>query len=106
MFASLTFENMRSGSYRKSFDKVFQRLQTILVRMDFTIIDCNVNTGIITAKRKATLFRAAVKVELTIKKIDEESTQIFIKSSGLNHWFSVSEHKLMKIEERILHTIS
>jgi|ERR1035437_4298980 hypothetical protein len=97
---------MRNGSYRKPYDKVYQRLQSILGRMEFSVIDGSLKSGTITAKRNGTLFYAAIMVELTVKVIDENSTQVFIKASGLKHWFAASEHKLMKIEERILHTIS
>ena len=97
---------MRNGSYRKSYHKVHSRLRSILRREEFLIITDEIANGILTAKRKGTLLKSAVLIEITIRKIDEETTQIFVTAQAQKHWLNTSEYRLQKIEELILHSIS
>jgi hypothetical protein len=97
---------MRKGTYRKPFDKVHKRVQRLLPRMDFDIInDDALKSGIITAKRKGNLFTSAIMLEINITKIDEDNTQLSVKTSRLKHFFKGSEYKLVKIEEGIVNKI-
>jgi len=98
---------MRKGTYRKPFNKVHKRVQGILRRMDFDIIeDDGLKTGIITAKRKGNLFTSAIILEINIKKLDEDNTQLSVKTTRLKHFFKGSEHKLMQIEEGVLNRMA
>jgi hypothetical protein len=97
---------MRNSSYQKSFDKVHSRLLSILERKEFLILDDDIAKGIITAKRKKTFFNPSIEIEIIMRRIDENNTQVHISAQAQQHWFNEREERLRDIEERILQIIS
>ena len=97
---------MKSSSFQKSFEKVHKRLQSILRRKHFLITDDDVESGTIKAKRKGILFRSDILINVTIRKIDNTSTQVSITADSQKKLFRVSEKRLRNIEGNILSVIS
>jgi hypothetical protein len=96
---------MKSGSYHKTPDKTYKKLKSILWGMHFMMMEDDCKKGILKAKISKTLFKAAIVVNINIREIDMNTSQVFVNVNSEKHWLRTPEETLRRIEEQILHSI-
>lgn len=96
---------MKSGSFHKTPDKTHKKLKSILWGMHFMMMEDDSKKGIIKAKISKSLFKAAIVIDINVKEIDVNTSQVFVNAEAEKHWLGTPENKLNKLEERILHSI-
>lgn len=79
---------MRTASYQKSAEKVYKKLKYALWRKNFVVTDEDIKNSIIRAKRDKSFFKAGILLEITFKKLDEESAQVIIHAESEKNWFN------------------
>ncbi len=97
---------MEMTSFRSPFEKVYRRSKQTFAKKGFTIHEDKGKPGLMIANRKATLFHAAIELEIVISKIDEHSTNIAITCSAKKHWFDRAYKENRLIEGRYIAMIT
>ena len=96
---------MRNGSFHKSPEKTHSKVKNILWGMNFLMMEDNFEKGIIKAKTLKKLFKPSIVVNVNLKVIDENTTQVFVKAEADKHFLKPADYKLSQIEESILNRI-
>ena len=74
--------------------------------MRYMIMDDDMEKGILSAKRSKTLFTPSIKINVKLKQIDINNTQVFVDTEVGKHWRRYPEKKLNHLEDTILSSIS
>lgn len=97
---------MRNASFHNTFEKIYRRTLIILPKMRYEVSSINSEKEIIIAKKQPYWFSAKALLEISIRKIDENSVTISVKAEENKRFFFSSVKGSDKLEEEFISMLS